>query len=394
MKRILISVISVLLITAFTLSSFAVATDVVIDGYTGNVEWVGAESETLFNSREDTSSKIANASLKTKFNKNNYDLYIGFSFEVTKDNKEDKINCEMIGIILEIEGCEKFTLDFKNAKVNKADGETYNEVCVTDTVSNTEYKITGAMVFYENGNQVNCEVEYETKRELPESVKFNVCFTDDDGNKSFYKDHTAVNSNLTTTTVTTQKAEKTTKEKTTKEKTTKETTTQAKTHRVDNKTTTKKATTTKAKAEKTTKATTVKTTAVTTAKEKTTKEKTTKEKTTKATTKAATVYYEKEVVVSEVYVTESTTAESDSVFGAKNVSKSTIYKIITGVCAAVLFGVIGIWAVRSKGADKKEEQGDETEEISDIASENDTEEEENENSDETEENKEDNDENW
>lgn len=373
MKRICSLTISILLIFSFSVSALAYKS-VKIDGEIGNSEWINSNALTLFTERTNPSNKINQVSVRSKFEEDNYFLYLGFGFTVSNSPQNGSKNT---GIILNLEGCdEEFRLTFENAELKDGEIENYENVTAKNSVSSSGFTVTGAMKYYK-GQSVSCEIEIESKKGLPENVCFEVSFIDAEGEKSSFVPVKVENTNITTTRVispTTAAKEKTTKEKTTKEKTTKattlkETTTQPKTHRVDrNKTST------------TVKATTQKTTAVKTTAEKTTaskvtttkaeKVKTSKAKASEAAKKKSTkrsaektgtaYYYEKEIIVSEVSNSAAETT-AQSVFGFSNVPKSTVYKIITGVCAGVLFGIIGIWAVRSKSEEKHEEEKEEQE---------------------------------
>ncbi len=372
MKRICSLTISILLIFSFSVSAFAYKS-VKIDGEIGNAEWINSNSITLFTEKTNPSNKINQVSVRSKFEEDNYFLYLGFGFTVSNSPQNGSKNT---GIILQLDGCdEEFLLTFENAEQKDTTAENYVNVTVKNTVSSSGFTVTGAMKYY-IGQSVNCEIEIESKKGLPENVCFDVSFIDAEGEKSSFVPVKVENTNVTTTRVispTSAAKEKTTKEKTTKEKTTKattlkESTTQPKTHRVDknkNKTTSK-ATTQKAAAVKTTaeKSTASKASTAKAEKIKTTKakaSKTTEKKTSKrSTAKETAYYYEKEIIVSEVSNSVAETT-SQSVFGFSNVPKSTVYKIITGVCAGVLFGIIGIWAVRSKSEEKHEEEKEEQE---------------------------------
>ena len=378
MKKAYCIFLAFILIFSLSFTSFA-ANSVKIDGKMSNTEWSGSDSLTIYTERSNTSNEVSHATVKTKFDKDNFVLYFGFSFQVDNAPREGSEN---IGIILEIDGSESFKIDFSNAtpttKVNASNNsnvKTYENVVAKSSAKTSAGSLEGALMWEEESCIANCEIKYASKKALPENVSFSVSFVDADGEESSHKMLSAANPNLTTTQVigTTTKAEKTTKEKTTKEKTTKsttskETTTVAKTHRVDaKKNSTTKATTTKATTVKTTAAkVTEKVTSAEAKTEKTTKEKTTKEKTTKAkttktaktTTKKSTTiyYYEKEVIISEVSAEAGEADSNGSAFNVKSVKRSTLYKILTGIGAAVLFGVIGIWAVKSKGSDEKEKE--------------------------------------
>lgn len=259
----------------------------------------------------------------------------------------------------------KYTEEGKNNLriiISFADGNEL-ELYPTDkksTKSYPEYTVTTYPVFLSNGiSYVEMEVIYNDG--YGENTSITVQTVDGYGiysrkaNFSFKTPNNPdywANRTTTVTEITTKKTA-TTKAKTTKDfYATKKSA--DKTHRVDNvkkRTTTKKSTTVKAR--KTT----------TTAKApKTTKIKTTKTKAVKTTRKT----YTKVIKEKEIYIVEATTSADTttlqavtetvntvtqtekSAFSLGDISRSTLYKIITGICALLLFGVIGVWAVKSK----------------------------------------------
>lgn len=91
-----------------------------------------------------------------------------------------------------------------------------------------------------------------------------------------------------------------------------------------------------------------------TTKEKTTKKKSKSKSSADNTTEEEVYYiYGDGVQTTIVYVLQptETAGESEasaSAFQVSDISRSSLLKVITGACALILFGVIGVWAVKSK----------------------------------------------
>ncbi|MBR6335903.1 MAG: hypothetical protein IKR90_07115 [Clostridia bacterium] len=97
----------------------------------------------------------------------------------------------------------------------------------------------------------------------------------------------------------------------------------------------------------------------------TTKKSKTKSSGKKAADKSETAEAGEEIITSIVYVNQNTetasatqaeeTAANGSAFGSKGIRSSTALKAAAGACALVLFGVIGVWAVKSREGESEEE---------------------------------------
>ncbi|MBQ6467291.1 MAG: hypothetical protein IJJ61_05040 [Clostridia bacterium] len=97
----------------------------------------------------------------------------------------------------------------------------------------------------------------------------------------------------------------------------------------------------------------------------TTKKSKTKSSGKKAADKSETAEAGEEIITSIVYITQNTetasatqaeeTAGNGSAFGSKGIRSSTALKAAAGACALVLFGVIGVWAVKSREGESEEE---------------------------------------
>jgi hypothetical protein len=204
-----------------------------------------------------------------------------------------------------------------------------------------------------------CEVKVKYKvGGVGEKESGSVQFYDKDGNTTAEKRFSFDRPGVSGETEKTTEAEKTTKKKagsTTKATTTKR---EISTSRVQ--TTTKAHTTKAAKtsaAEVSTTAEKVKTTKApkTTAhKVKTTRSRKTAEKSAAETSAPVTVIYAVTESSAELQTQAETTAPS--AFDLKNLPRSTLMKIAAGAGALILFGAIGIAAVRSGNSDKKDEE--------------------------------------
>ncbi len=97
----------------------------------------------------------------------------------------------------------------------------------------------------------------------------------------------------------------------------------------------------------------------------TTKKSKTKSSGKKAADKTETAEAEEEIITSIVYVNQNTetasaaqaeeSTDNGSAFGSKGIRSSTALKAAAGACALVLFGVIGVWAVKSREGESEEE---------------------------------------
>ncbi len=353
MKKIITALVSVVLILSVSVPGFAVK----IDGNVSNAEWYDVKAVPIHDKK--SGNNVTDSYVKYEFGKNGYDLYCLFCATYSVSAGEEN-STSLAGMTISFDGCEPIVLT--------ADSES-QPISLTD---NTSYRVTAYAFILENSeksHQLIVEMLLNYKAGFSaDSFRMNAAFIDETGEASNTADIKLTNPYHTTTT------QKTTTEKTTKEKTTRETAT---------KTTTTKATTVKESTSAATKnAKTVSTTRhKVTVRERTTRVKSTlpaavtvTEKIKKAAARvkeSARSYNEKteketKPVISAVSasvitetVTESIESEitaDASAFGETNISRSTKYKTIVGAAAALLFGIIGVWAVRSRSDDNDEDE--------------------------------------
>ena len=345
MKKAAAVLTAFLLIIFIMVPAFAAKPEIKIDGVvTNNREWTGAPNISLLD-KEATGDDFTDIDMKYITDSENNVVYYLFVAS-KKDSKSITADeAAQMGISFIPEGCEEITLrgDNPSAKGSYSSTHSYEAAMTADSQTGTIY----------------CEIKVNYKDGIPADIRGNVKAFDKYGEAS---NKININNDVLTKT---DKVDNTTKEKTTKEKTTKKATTakETTTRRVHNPnyktviTTTKRATTTKA----------VKATETTTAKAVKTTRETTKNNNSSASHPTEVVldipmetdvYYPEEETNSEpatddvVAITEETT--SASAFGFLNIQKSSLYKIITALCALVLFGVLGVWAVKSRQDDDED----------------------------------------
>ena len=372
MKKAVLSAVCVLLMLSVITTVSSGAGDLIkIDGADPQNEWPKV-------SEENSDARIESGDTATVFvvpDTGNNTVY----YRVTASFKKDEER--KVGILMKFDG-ER--IEYTRSSDNYAEGQK------TELLNNEYYTVIGAMKC--NDNEKTTDLMFEAKvidkDGFDENISCGFQTIDTDGNYSSVNKVDFTNPDFTTTSTTqepttTEKTtkEKTTKEKTTKEKTTKETTTKTTTEKTTRKKTTKATTqTTKRRTQSKTRApyskrtkpartkaqtpvrTTVRQTAASSKAGKT--RKTTKARTTarKNETREDVPYsYEYEETVTDE-ATSSVTADTDSVFQEKGLSKSVKYKAATGIAAAVLFGVIGISAVRSRNGQTEEKKDGENKE--------------------------------
>ncbi|MBR5112354.1 MAG: hypothetical protein IK097_02905 [Clostridia bacterium] len=272
-----------------------------------------------------------------------------------------------IGVRIAVEGSQEATITI----ANMAEATGSNIVIADDD----NIKMIGAISYSKPSSEMICEIEAVNKAgEFGDRIDFSFSVVDGNGSVSSVANMSPPSITTTTKKSTTTKPPKSTTTKPAKTTTEKSTTTKPE------KTTTTKATTTATTeiSHRTRRATTAKSTTEKktekASKGKTTKVKTTKAKTTKAkktATKAerslAEKYSAEAAVATTVITSAEITAEQASVqtvtetdkslFGGEKLSKSSLYKLITGAVALVLFAIIGVSAVRTKSAaDKADEK--------------------------------------
>lgn len=331
------------------------AADIKIDGKNDDNGWRGYEVSYPFGQPGMNDEKINSGNDVTlltvqvaRVDKNTVKFNISAMLKPGSDSNR-------IGVKIAVEGSEYATVTV---------GDMIETASKNTVIADDDYiKMIAAVSYHKESSQMICEIEAVLKSsEFGERIESDFRVIDGNGSESAKGEVSPPS--LTTTT------KKPTTEKTTKEKTTKE-----------KNTTAKPATTVTTEiSHRTRRTTTAKSTAEITnekaAKLKTTKQKTAKQKTTKAkktTSKAEKTlserYYSSQaaeittIVTSAETQTEPTSAavaasETDkSLFGGEKLSKSSLYKLITGAVALVLFAIIGVSAVRTKSAaDKAEEK--------------------------------------
>ncbi len=381
MKKAVLSAVCVLLMLSVITTVSSGAGDLIkIDGADPQNEWPKAmeENREAFTETSNYSGDVytvRNVIVSVIPDTGNNTVY----YKVTASFKEKDVE-NKTGILMKFDGNEiKYTRGSDN----------YEEGLETELLENDSYTVSGAMTYNEESKDLMFEANVINKYGFKENISCTFQIIDTGGkaspvvNKGYFTNPdytTTVTTQEPTTTEKTTK-EKTTKEKTTKEKTTKETTTKTTTEKTTRKKTTKATTqTTKRRTQSKTRApysrrtapartkaqtpvrTTVRQTAASSKAGKT--RKTTKARTTarKNETREYVPYsYEYEETVTDE-ATSSVTADTDSVFQEKGLSKSVKYKAATGIAAAVLFGVIGISAVRSRNGQTEEKKDGENKE--------------------------------
>ncbi len=353
MKKVIALISALLVFLSIPLTAFG--NKISIDGVVSdNREWELGEypQDEYLILENDTNNKSKYISVKCFLNNNGRTVYYLINTDISDYNPLDAV------IYAVPEGCNKINFALTESKTESNVGTTeidLKENTVKYKDKTTDYTIYAVAKFGEYG-LVTVEMQVDYNNGYGNNANISVQTTDSDNQSSYVENFSFKTPNNPdywanrTTPVTEITTKKTTTTKTTKDTySTKKRT--EKTHRVDNvkkRTTTKKITTSKVK--KTT----------TTAKvPKATKSKTTKA--VKSTRKAYTkVIKEKEIYIVEATASSATTLQTvteavntetqteKSAFSFGNISRSTIYKIITGICALLLFGVIGVWAVKSK----------------------------------------------
>ncbi len=355
MKRAVIAATILLLVIATCIT--ASAANIKVDGDINNKEWEGSESKELDNylAGNDTHDLRVKCYYPDKST-----AYYAFSFyeDVAGD-------CSQTGFKFVFDGIGEIKVDSDSPSYEETDNENYRiVVCLrvnaTDNIDDVKRTVTAG-----------CEVMIDYKNGTGASAGGKVWTVNHDGQFSDYNDFSFKNSHYTEeTTEAEDNTSKTAKETTTKRRRVTRETTTGKPISTSRVVTTERATTAK-KATTTQKVTTEKATAVKTTKAKTTKAGTTKAK--HAIGKAAEadevsvsvvtsiVYVVPETIISgTVYVTDETEQGNEkSAFDIKNMQKSTVMKIAAGGAALLLFGAIGIAAVKNKKDNGKDDTGTE-----------------------------------
>jgi hypothetical protein len=343
-----ITALALLLIILNTIAAFAKSgsPDIRVDGNAKGSEWNGCEDNILFVSSPNT--KVTQAHMKCAVDYENGIVYYLFA----------AVNAH--GIKLNLFSAGELTL---KEDIISPDGE-YSALYNSDT---EDYSVDAAMnVAGDDGvrdKQFFCEVRVIYKRDLPYSVGGAAQFYDSEDKSTSYSDFSFLTYEAGTSPESQAGTGSSSKETTTKRhRATIPTTTKLtiSTSRVQ--TTAKPRTTYNRAAIAASEEAPEKTTKEKTTKEKTAKEKTTKAKTTKAksskssgskTTRAAAPAPETVTVIYTVTVTvpdnpQTGASVGSAAFDIKNLPASSLMKITAGAAALVLFGAIGVAAVRSK----------------------------------------------
>lgn len=331
MKKLCVFLVSLILV--FSLSVTVFAGKIKIDGKVTNEEWLSVSKGAGSDGSKPGTGKLISYLVQYEFDKNGYDLKCRF-FACYENSAEEaeKSNC---GIVLKL-GDGEYTNTVSLAQPCDGDTGDYSvrSYVSAETVDFSTYEINSEAC-------ITCKDRFDKG-----SFSFSVQFIDELGNTSNRYTVRAVNADNTSSATEKSTTEKTTKEKTTKEKTTKEKTTQATT--VKERKTAKPVSTTRHKVTVRQRTTAVKTTQAATEKAKT-KKSSAKVKTTLKTTAKKEKYVYSQSTVYEPAVTETTAVQETQIQTEESgISKSTKYKIVACAAAVILFGVIGVWAVKSR----------------------------------------------
>ena len=336
MKKLCVFLVSLILV--FSLSVTVFAGKIKIDGKVTNEEWLSVSKGAGSDGSKPGTGKLISYLVQYEFDKNGYDLKCRFF--ACYENAAEEADKSKCGIVLKL-GDGEYTNTV--SLVQPCDGDTGNysvrSYVSAETVDFSTYEINSEAC-------ITCKDGFDKG-----SFSFSVQFIDELGNTSNRYTVKAVNADNTSSATEKSTTEKTTKEKTTKEKTTKEKTTKEKTTQattVKERKTAKPVSTTRHKVTVRQRTTAVKTTQAATEKAKT-KKSSAKVKTTLKTTAKKEKYSYSQSTAYEPAVTETTAVqETQMQTGESGISKSTKYKIVACAAAVVLFGVIGVWAVRSR----------------------------------------------
>ncbi len=347
MKRAVIAATALLLAIVTCVSAFAFPS---ISTSPDNNDWMVGETVNLLKSKN-SGNDVNVADVACVIDEKTNEVYYRFSI-VTSSDAQD---CTDFAVEINLDGIsETINLGY----------EDFNLVGETN-ISNPDYHVK-YILYSGTSSNFFCKLKVRYNNGIGIKTGGNIQIRDKSGKSSNVLYFSFDVPNHTTETGKEDDTSKTAKETTTKRRrVTRETTTRKpiSTSRVS---TTKRETTTR-KPTTTEKVTTAKSTTVKTTKVKTTRAKRTASETVKAAdTSVVTsiVYVVPETVLSgTVYVTEETEGETEkSAFGIKDMQKSTLMKIIAGSAALVLFGAIGVAAVKSKKDDGPDDKGNKKDE--------------------------------
>lgn len=343
MKRAVSGAICLILSVIMIIPAFAAGVELKLDGQDTNNEWYQYNNTfvRLLNS-ESSSNRIESAGVKYAFDSSQNAVWYFFSFNC-KGAPEDM---SLAGIKFSVEGSEEIILQMGESEEAKAE------------LINDDYNINLYMTL-QRDKSVICEIKAVVKNGLDSAVSYSAVFIDNEGASSVRSSKTAFSQETTAATT---------------EKTTKATTTKSSTKRNGNNTANTERSTrerTSYSSRVTTKAetTTAIQSAESTTRIKTTKAKTTKAKTTKAKTEASDDYQPEYISSDTDLITSASADVSATINETDGASITTAYKIAATLGAAVLFAVVGVWAVRNhrdaSEADKKEEKAEKTDDNTD-----------------------------
>jgi len=342
MKRAVSGVICLILSVIMIIPAFAAGVELKLDGRDTNNEWYQYNNTfvRLLNS-ESSSNRIESAGVKYAFDSSQSAVWFFFSFNC-KGAPEDM---SLAGIKFCVEGSEEITLQMGESEEVQAE------------LINDDYNINLYMTL-QRDKSVICEIKAVVKNGLDSAVSYSAVFIDNEGASSVRSSKVIVSRETTAATT---------------EKTTKATTTKSTTKRNDNTTVSTERSTRERTSYSSRTTTKVETTTVTQAVEsttriKTTKEKTTKEKTTRTKTEASNAYQPEYISSDTDLITSASADVSATVNETDGASITIAYKIAATLGAAVLFAVVGVWAVRNhKDASEadKEEKSEKAEENTD-----------------------------
>lgn len=319
MKKAARGIIALLMIISLTLTASAEKINIKIDGKNENKEWFDALSENLFKESEQKGNGISTAFMKYLFDTSSENR-IYFMVSVWTKKIEDE---GLLKVKFSVNGSEMVTVYAEN------------EETLHPLINNDDY-LVDACLKTETPESYVLEVKFDDKSGLGRAPSWTLQVGDEQGILSDARRGSFENPLFTTlpstAEITTVKksADKTVKTEKATERTTRPTTTY-KSH-LTAKVTTEKIT---EKAEKDTPSKAAK---------KTEAEKTYSETWRSESVKASTT-------------APNTTADENSLFNESNLSRASIYKIAVCAGAVILFGILGLWAIRTRAdADRAEKE--------------------------------------
>ncbi len=319
MKRVTRGIVALLMMISLTLTASAEKINIKIDGKNENKEWFDAQTEILFKESEQNGNNVVTAVMKYLFD----------------TSSENRVYCMISVWTKEITdgGLPKVKFSINGSEMITVYAET--EETPHPLINNDDYLID-ACLKTETSDSYILEIKFDDKSGLGGAPSWTVQVGDEQGVLSDARGGRFENPLYTTPASTT--------EKTTVRKTTvRAGKTEKNTQRTTRPTTTYKShLTKKASAEKTT-------------------VKAEKAVSSKAAEKVTTEKPYSEAKSSEALRIStsavSTAAGGDSLFDESGLSRASVYKIAVCAGAVILFGILGLWAIRTRAdADRAEKE--------------------------------------